>query len=168
VTRSRSAFAWNEAREQKFSFAPPGSPPVGLRSFTRPSLTPHSPFTQKPRKWLTWTNAPLCGPPAGRAGRGPTGGAPRNSGKPGWRSVLLQSDALKMTNISLERAQLTEMWSGKACCTVCLCMQAATAAQQGPVVTSESRPEPPARARGRNQLLAPSRRHASIPVRAGR
>src|ERR1700678_328409 len=40
-----SAFARNEAREQKFSFAPPGSPPVGLRSFTRPSLALHSPFT---------------------------------------------------------------------------------------------------------------------------
>ena len=63
-----------------------GRPPKLHSPFTRPSLTPHSPFTQKPRKWLTWTNAPLVRSARGAGGARSESGNPRISGEPGRRS----------------------------------------------------------------------------------
>ena len=67
-------------------------PQAHCRSASEASLTPHpslalhSPFTQKPRKWLTWTNAPLVRSARGAGGARSESGNPRISGEPGRRS----------------------------------------------------------------------------------
>jgi hypothetical protein len=56
MIRSRPRLSLGTKRANRNSLL---RPQAHRRSASEASLALHSPFTQKPRKWLTWTNAPL-------------------------------------------------------------------------------------------------------------
>jgi hypothetical protein len=90
MTRSRPRLSLERSARTEILFCAPrltvGRPPKLHSPFTHPSLALHSPFTQKPRKWLTWTNAPLVRFARGAGGARSESGNPRISGEPGRRS----------------------------------------------------------------------------------